>query len=105
VQTGDSSEYGLVSSLAERYHEGCICPTFANNDRRVNNILANAKEYEGVLFHVLKGCHPYDLESYSIEEKLKQQGLKFLRLETDYTAEDSRSLLVRLEAFRQTLGA
>jgi benzoyl-CoA reductase/2-hydroxyglutaryl-CoA dehydratase subunit BcrC/BadD/HgdB len=52
---------------------------------------------------VLKGCHPYDMESCLLEDPITRRGLKFLRLETDYTAEDGRNLLTRIEAFRQTL--
>ncbi|MDR1165777.1 MAG: 2-hydroxyacyl-CoA dehydratase family protein [Deltaproteobacteria bacterium] len=101
----DLSEHGLLKALAQRYHQGCLCPTFADNDRRVNNIIAPAHKdlYLGVVFHVLKGCHPFDLESLSLEPKLKDEGLKFIKLETDYTAEDSGTLLTRLEAFRSSL--
>ncbi|MDR2354499.1 MAG: 2-hydroxyacyl-CoA dehydratase family protein [Deltaproteobacteria bacterium] len=101
----DLSLHGLLKALAQRYHQGCLCPTFADNDRRVNNITAPAhkKLYQGVVFHVLKGCHPFDLESLSLEARLKEEGLKYLKLETDYTAEDSQTLLTRLEAFRSSL--
>lgn len=101
----DSSEYGLLKALAERYHKACICPTFADNDRRINNILKLTRQYgiKGVVFHVLKGCHPYDIESFTIEETLRKEGLKFLKIETDYVKEDSQNILTRLEAFKQTL--
>jgi benzoyl-CoA reductase/2-hydroxyglutaryl-CoA dehydratase subunit BcrC/BadD/HgdB len=103
VKDEGSSEYEMIAALAGRYHEGCLCPTFADNDRRINSILGNAGNFEGVVFHVLKGCHPYDMESFSLEEPVTRRGLKFLRLETDYTTEDSRNLLTRIEAFAQTL--
>lgn len=104
-----TSEYELVAALAERYHQGCLCPTFADNDRRVHGIFGaldggGGRRFDGVVFHVLKGCHPYDLESCALEAPVKAKGLKFLRVETDYAAEDARNLLTRLEAFRQTLG-
>jgi len=105
VNYSDRSEFGLLSALAERYHQGCLCPTFADNDRRINNIINPQRKtfYEGVVFQVLKGCHPYDLESFSIAETLKDNGLRYLRLETDHSAEDSRNLLTRLEAYRHNL--
>ncbi len=109
VRYEDSSTPGLIKALAERYHQGCLCPTFADNERRVNNILGRlngdggAGDFEGVVFHVLKGCHPYDLESFTIEPVLKQHRLKFIRLETDYSMEDSQNLLTRLEAFGHNL--
>ena len=91
--------------MAGTYHQGCLCPVFADNDRRINNILNQRREaaFDGVVSHVLKGCHPYDLESFSLEEPLKAQGLKFIRLETDYTQEDRQNLLTRLEAYRGTI--
>ena len=101
----DSSEFGLLSALAQRYHQGCLCPTFSDNERRVNNIINPTQKHliDGVVFQVLKGCHPYDLESFTMELKLKDHGLKFIKLETDYTAEDSQNLLTRLEAYRHNL--
>jgi benzoyl-CoA reductase/2-hydroxyglutaryl-CoA dehydratase subunit BcrC/BadD/HgdB len=105
VYFDDVSEHGLLKALAQRYHQGCLCPTFSDNDRRINNIIAPAHKdlYQGVVFHVLKGCHPFDLESLTLEARLKDQGFKFIKLETDYTSEDSQTLLTRLEAYRSTL--
>lgn len=101
----DPSEHGLLKALAERYHKACSCPTFADNDRRINNILrlTDNHDIKGVVFHVLKGCHPYDIESFTIENQLKACGRKFLKIETDYGKEDSQNILTRLEAFKQTL--
>ncbi len=97
----DSSFHGLIKALSQRYHRACICPTFADNERRINSILNTLEQHRirGVVFHVLKGCHPFDIESLSLEQKLKQEGYKFLRIETDYVEEDSRNILTRLEAF------
>ncbi|GHU03102.1 r-phenyllactate dehydratase small subunit [Betaproteobacteria bacterium] len=103
VSFKDSSVFGLIEALAQRYHQGCLCPTFADNQRRIRNIEAQAEYFDGVVFHVLKGCHPYDLESYTIESGLKKQGIKFIRLETDHASEDSQNLLTRLEAYSHTL--
>jgi benzoyl-CoA reductase/2-hydroxyglutaryl-CoA dehydratase subunit BcrC/BadD/HgdB len=106
VAVDDPSEFGLLKALAESYHLGCQCPTFGDNDRRLSSIRGamEGTEVKGVVFQVLKGCHPYDLESLGLEEPLKRSGLKFIRLETDYTPEDGRNLLNRLEAFSHNLG-
>jgi benzoyl-CoA reductase/2-hydroxyglutaryl-CoA dehydratase subunit BcrC/BadD/HgdB len=105
LAVGDTSLFGLVSALAGSYHQGCLCPVFADNERRLNNILNQRREaaFQGVVFGVLKGCHPYDLESHVLEAPLKARGLRFLRLETDYTQEDRQNLLTRLEAYRETI--
>jgi benzoyl-CoA reductase/2-hydroxyglutaryl-CoA dehydratase subunit BcrC/BadD/HgdB len=99
----DSSVFGLLEALSQRYHQGCICPTFVDNDRRIRSIEGQAKHFDGVVFQVLKGCHPYDLESFTVESGLKKLGIQFLRLETDYASEDSQNLLTRLEAYSHTL--
>jgi benzoyl-CoA reductase/2-hydroxyglutaryl-CoA dehydratase subunit BcrC/BadD/HgdB len=105
VEISDSSEEGLLRALADAYHRGCLCPVFAENSHRASIIQEAGREADirGVIFHLLKGCHPYELDSFSLEESLKDQGLKYLKIETDYSVEDSQNLLTRLEAFRPTL--
>lgn len=102
----DPSEHGLMKALAQRYHRACTCPTFADNDRRINKLLhtLNQRHIAAVVIHVLKGCHPYDIESKTLEKRLKQEGIKCITIETDYVEEDRQNLLTRLEAFRSTLG-
>ncbi|MDR1049616.1 MAG: 2-hydroxyacyl-CoA dehydratase family protein [Deltaproteobacteria bacterium] len=101
----EDTKDGVTKALAQRYHLGCLCPTFADDDRRINGIVSpeRLKIIRGVVFHVLKGCHPFDLESMVLEKKIKESGLKFIRIETDYTKEDGPTILTRLEAFRATL--
>lgn len=101
----DTSRDGLLRALSERYHTACICPTFIDNDRRVNNIFlaAETAPIRGVIYHLLKGCHPYDIEAITVERRLRESGLKFIKIETDYGREDSQNIATRLEAFRQTL--
>ena len=97
----DTSVHGMMRALSQRYHRGCICPTFADNERRIHSILKTLKQHPAyrVVFHILKGCHPFDIESIGIEKRLKQAGIKFLKIETDYVEEDSQNILTRLEAF------
>lgn len=102
----DASKYGLMNGLAQRNHKACICPTFADNRRRINAILNVIGKWEisGVIYHVLKGCHPYDAEAGILERRLKNKGYRFLKIETDYVDEDEQNIVTRLEAFRRTLG-
>ncbi|MDR1040362.1 MAG: 2-hydroxyacyl-CoA dehydratase family protein [Deltaproteobacteria bacterium] len=106
VELSDTSVEGMLAALAEAYHRGCLCPVFAESERRAAIIreAADTGDVKGVVFHLLKGCHPYELDSFPLEEKLAGWGLKYLKIETDYSSEDSRNLLTRLEAFRPTLG-
>lgn len=101
----DVSEYGLLKALAGGYQLPCSCPTFTDNDRRVKNILTtlHAHNIKGVIYHLLKGCHPYDIESFHFEKVIKENGFRFLKVETDYSGQDRQNILARLEAFRETL--
>lgn len=101
----DHSTDGLLRSLAEQYHLGCGCPTFTDNPRRLSNLLETLgqRRIRGVIYHVLKGCHPYDMDSYRYEKIIKERGFQFIRIETDLSREDGKNLLVRLEAFRDLL--
>jgi benzoyl-CoA reductase/2-hydroxyglutaryl-CoA dehydratase subunit BcrC/BadD/HgdB len=101
----DSSEYGLIRALAERYQLSCSCPTFIDNDRRVKNILDTMRvcNIKGVVYHILKGCHPYDIESFQFEKTIKENGFHFIKIETDYSGGDEQNILTRLEAFKETL--
>lgn len=101
----DPSEYSLLKALSQRGHTACTCPTFADNQRRVNTLMAILEKHriKGVIFHVLKGCHPYDMESGIMEMALKEKGVRFLKIETDYVKEDEQNIITRLEAFKRTL--
>ncbi|MCK4994315.1 MAG: 2-hydroxyacyl-CoA dehydratase [Candidatus Omnitrophica bacterium] len=101
----EPSEYGLLKALSERYHLPCSCPTYIDNDRRLKNILNTMRAYniKGIVYHLLKGCHPYDIESFYFEKVIKENGFHFLKIESDYSREDRQNILARLEAFRETL--
>lgn len=102
----NTSEYGLLSALAQRYLLPCVCPTLINNKHKMENILATMEESDikGVIYHVFKGCHPFDMESFNLEKAIKDKGYSFIRIETDYSKEDQGSILTRLEAFKEMLG-
>lgn len=101
----ETSEPALLEALAQRHHRACICPTFADNTRRINNITGIMERHgiNGMIFHVLKGCHPYDIEAGILESQIKEKGFRFIKIETDYVEEDEQNIVTRLEAFRRTL--
>ena len=101
----DTSKFGLLNALADRYHLACSCPTYSDNDRRLISILNTMQDYgiKGMVYHVLKGCHPYDMESFYFERAVKEKGFRFLKIETDFSKEDRQNILTRLEAFKETL--
>lgn len=105
----DRSEFALLRALSQRHHTACSCPTFADNGRRINALVSALiralaqSGARGVICHVLKGCHPFDMESGILERAVREKGFRFLRIETDYVKEDEQNLVTRLEAFSRTL--
>ena len=111
LRIDDRSFSGLVRALAGRYHRACQCPTFADNERRFNSIRISSPSPDGlpygppngrpggIVHHVLKGCHPFDIASLGLERQARQAGIPFIRIETEYSPEDGRTILTRLEAF------
>jgi len=101
----DPSLDGMIRALAERSHLSCVCPTFIDNDHRLRNMLHVMREHDvkGMVYHILRGCHPYDLDSFAVETAVKNEGRRFVKIDTDFSHEDKQNILTRLEAFRNTL--
>lgn len=97
----------LLMSIANRYHLSCICPSFSPNRDRLNRIFQKVKDTntQGVIYHVLKGCHLYDFERFKAEEFFRKNKIPFLHIETDDGWEDMGSLRTRVEAFVESIRA
>jgi len=54
---------------------------------------------EGVIYHILRGCTPYDFELSMVEQLAEKLNIPVLRVETDFSAEDAEQVKIRLEAF------
>ncbi len=95
----------MIEGIAARYLAPCICPVFTPNEDRLYRLVELVDEFavDGVLYHVLKGCIPYDFEIYRVEEILRKRGIPLLRIESDYTPEDVEQLRTRIEAFIEML--
>jgi benzoyl-CoA reductase/2-hydroxyglutaryl-CoA dehydratase subunit BcrC/BadD/HgdB len=101
----DSSFHGRLKALTLRYRENCLCPSIVGSEHRVKLILDPKKRklFNSVVFHVLKGCQPFELESLNLEAKIKAEGLRFIRIEEDYSPIEEAALLNRLLDFAKVL--
>lgn len=101
----EATEYSMLKALADRSFLACKCPVYSDNDRRLGNMINTMRinDIKGVIYHSLKGCHPYEADSFYFEKRLKKEGFRFLKIETDFSKEDKQNILTRLEAFRETL--
>ncbi len=106
VDEGQTTLDGMVNALAERYMKiNCAC--FTPNAARIDDIERYVNEYkaDGVIDINLKFCTLYDIEGYTVEKKLKEDGIPVLGLETDYNDEDAAQLRTRVGAFLEILNA
>ena len=95
----------MVHAIADRYMLPSSCPIFSTSIDRKDRLLQLIDDYqvEGVIYHILKGCHPYDVETNITEKIMKEKGVPMLKIETDYSPQDVEQLRTRIEAFMETL--
>lgn len=60
-------------------------------------------EYQGVIFHLLKGELNYAYEAGRLEKEAIMLGIPFVCIETDYSNADIEQIRIRLEAFSELL--
>ena len=98
-----SLEEQLIA-LTDRYMR-IDCSCFTPNDERVDQVLKECKEAkaQGVLHYSLQFCHTYNIEEIKIREACERQGIPYLSIESDYSAEDIGQLQTRIEAFLEQI--
>jgi len=95
----------MMSAISERYLMPSVCPCFIKSEDRADKVLSMVEEYkvDAVVYHTLRLCLLFDIESIKISEILKNQNIPFLNLNTDYSKEDMGQLRTRIEAFIEIL--
>lgn len=101
VVSDERSTEGILRALSARYFTACTCPVFENTENRITSLREKLQESkaEGVIYHVLRGCTPYDFELPFIEKLTDELDIPLIRVETDFSAEDAEQVRIRLEAF------
>jgi benzoyl-CoA reductase/2-hydroxyglutaryl-CoA dehydratase subunit BcrC/BadD/HgdB len=95
---------GLIDAIVQRYLE-IDCAVFTPNTERLEHIKQMAKEYhaDGVVLYGLNFCSPYLIEALGVEKDLEKAGVPAIRIETDYSQEDTGQIRTRIEAFIERL--
>jgi benzoyl-CoA reductase/2-hydroxyglutaryl-CoA dehydratase subunit BcrC/BadD/HgdB len=98
---------GMLVALAERYIMPCTCPSFSPNLEREQNMLGRIREFgaEGVVFHVLRGCHLNSLDATKADRVLRRQHIPMLKVESEYDEGDLEQVRTRVEAFIEMIKA
>ncbi len=98
---------GMLQALADRYLMPCTCPSFSPNLEREENLMRRVGELraEGVVFHVLRGCHLNSLDATKAERVLRRSRLPMLKIESEYDEGDLEQVRTRVEAFVEMIKA
>lgn len=94
----------MIDAIADKYLDiNCAC--FTPNEGRMDDILTMAKEWnaDGILSYSLQFCGPYQIEATQVERAAKDAGIPILKIDTDYSMEDTGQLSTRVEAFLEML--
>ncbi len=93
-----------LKDITERYMN-IHCACFTPNDERQDDVVSLAKEYQadGVVHYNLQFCHTYANEAVKMEKRLEKENIPLLRIETDYSDEDTGQLKTRIEAFLEMI--
>ena len=95
----------LLRAVAERYLYPCTCPCFTPNDERTSrmNTLITDYKLDGLIHHVLRGCHLNNLEASRIDQNLRKRSTAMLKIESEYDEGDVEQIRTRIEAFLEMI--
>ena len=101
-------EFSSVAEAVEKMADRSMtvnCACFTPNDDRMTDIetMSGALRAQGVIHYALQFCTPYMYEAYKAKDAVEAMGLPFLKIETDYSMEDTGQLKTRVEAFLEIL--
>lgn len=105
IRAEDStSSVKQLKAIADRYLN-IACPCFTPGYCGVLQMSEMVEDYspEGVIYYVLQFCHGFNIEFYKMEKRLKELGVPVLKVQTDYTEEDTGQLRTRIEAFLERI--
>lgn len=75
-----------------------------NDDRlRATEKLIEEYHVDGVIEVVLQFCHTYNIESVKVERTVKEKGIPYLKIETDYSKSDLGQINTRINAFMEMI--
>ncbi len=97
----------MYRAIAERYLFPCTCPCFSPNNERCDIIMNKIRQFkiDGVVFHVLKGCHLNSIEATRIDMLLQKNNIPMLKIESEYDEGDVEQIRTRVEAFLEIIRA
>ena len=96
----DENADDILRAISDRYL-GIHCSVMTRNDGRIENTKAMVEKYhaDGVIEVILQACHTFNVESELMKRMCDENGIPYMKLETDYAPSDSGQLDTRIAAF------
>lgn len=100
----DEDADDILRAISDRYLE-IHCSVMTTNEGRIENTKEMCKKYnvDGVVELVLQACHTFNVEATRMQEMCDEEGIPYMKLETDYSTTDSGQIETRLAAFLEML--
>lgn len=100
----DEEAEDILRAISDRYLN-ISCSVMSPNDNRLANTadLVSRYKVDGVIEIVLQACHTFNVEAAQVEERVKNLGVPYMELETDYSQSDSGQIQTRIAAFIEML--
>ena len=100
----DENADDILRAISDRYLE-IHCSVMTTNEGRIENTKAMCEKYkvDGVVEMVLQACHTFNVEANYMQRMCEEEGVPYMKLETDYSTTDSGQIETRLAAFIEML--
>lgn len=101
----EDEEEDIYRQLAVAYLRRPHCARMQDWQGRVDSLFKRIRESGavGLIYVALKFCDPYIYEFPLLEKALEEEGIKVLRLESDYLDANAGQVATRVEAFLEML--
>ena len=100
----DENADDILRAISDRYLE-IHCSVMTTNEGRIENTKEMCKKYnvDGVVEMVLQACHTFNVEANYMQRMCEEEGIPYMKLETDYSTTDRGQIETRLAAFIEML--
>lgn len=96
----DENAPDILRAISDRYLQ-VNCSVMTKNSGRIENTRNMIKKYkvQGVVECILHACHTFNVESELMRQMCKEEGIPYMKIETDYSEADSGQIATRIGAF------
>jgi benzoyl-CoA reductase/2-hydroxyglutaryl-CoA dehydratase subunit BcrC/BadD/HgdB len=106
VQLDEETQTGIIRAVALKHVAASMCPCFLGVGKLLDRIIELVREFrlDGVIYHILRLCQVFEIQSAVLRQALKEEGIPLLCIQTDFGVEDTGQLKTRIEAFLEMMG-